>query len=137
MPLTVRAGDLLCIPQGSQRRAFCLPGELMECYSVNSTLHTHLGKQAALPFPMIQRIGARSDIIALYRDLNAEWLRREPGYGMKVRAIMLLILHRYFELLVYKTDSGLLDKRVEKAMRHITNHYAGPLTIQQLSELVS
>lgn len=134
-PITISAGDLICIPKGSLRRAASVPEDLMECYSINFTLFTHLGEEASLPFPMILNIGHQPDILSLYRDLNAEWLRREPGYGMKVRAFVLLILQRYFELIIYKTDSGLIDTRIKKAMRYITDHYAEPLTVKNLSEL--
>lgn len=131
----VSAGDLLCIPKGSLRSASSVPEDLMECFSINFTLHNHLGEEKSLPFPIICRVGHQPDIIALYRDMNAEWLRRAPGCQMKVRAIALMILQRYFELIVFKTNSGLIDNRIKKSIRYITDNYARPITIQDLAQI--
>lgn len=131
----VSAGDLLCIPSGSERSAAVVPDDLMECYCTNIRIHDQQGDETVLPFPLICNIGQRPDIIALYRDLNAEWLRRGPGYRLKVHATLLLILHRYFELIVYEMDSGLMDKRIKKLLLYIADHYTEPLTIKELAEL--
>lgn len=128
------AGDLLCIPKGSLRSATSRPDDLMECYAANFELRNLLGKEAALPFPLHVHIGSQTGVIALYKDLNVEWLTREPGHQMKVRAFFLLILQRYLELLVYRNDPGMVDVRVRKAIRYITDHYAESLTIQMLAE---
>lgn len=131
----VTAGDLLCIPNGSVRSAAVIPDDLMECYCTNIGLRNQSGAEVALPFPLICSIGYRPDIIALYRDLNAEWLRRSPGFRLKVHAVMLTILHRYFELIVYKQDSGLMDKRVKKLLRYIADHYTEPMDVKELAKL--
>ncbi len=132
----VSAGDLLCVPLGSLRSAESVPEDLMECHSINFLLYSHMGQAMALPFPLVCRIGHQPDIIGLYRDLNAEWLRRTPGYELKARAYTLLILQRYFELIVYKTDSGTIDTRIKKCIRYITDHYTDPISIHDLADLV-
>lgn len=131
----VSTGDLLCIPSGSVRSAAIIPDNLMECYCTNIRIHNQQGKDAVLPFPLISHIGYHTDIIALYRDLNAEWLGRSPGFRLKAHAALLLILHRYFELIVYKLDSGLMDKRIKKLLLYIADHYAEAVTIKELAAL--
>lgn len=130
----VSGGDLLCIPQGSLRSATSCPEDLMECYAANFELRNLRGEDASLPFPLLSHIGAQTGVIALYKDLNVEWLTRESGHRMKVRAFFMLILQRYLELLVYQNDPGMVDVRVRKAIRYITDHYAEPLTIAMLAE---
>ncbi len=129
------AGDLLCIPRGTLRRAVGIPSDLMECYPTNFYLYNHYGEEIDLPFPLITKIGHRPDLITMYRHLNEEWLRRVPGYQLKVHGHLLMILQRLFEIIIYKTDLGLMDNRIKKSIRHITEHYARPLNIQELSEL--
>ena len=133
---TVSAGDLLCIPKGALRSAVVFPGDTMECYSVNGRMYLMDGGDIALPFQLISHIGIYSDIIDLYRELNAEWLSRDPGYGMRVRAIWLMILQRYFQLLIYKNDPVSVDNRIKKVLRYVIDHYSDPLTVQSMAELV-
>ena len=130
----VTAGDLLCIPKGSLRSAVSDPDDLTELYATNFQLRTLLGQESALPLPLHCHIGGNAGIITLYKDLNVEWLCRGPGYMMKARAFFQLILQRYFELIVYQNDSGMVDTRIRKAIRYITDHYAEPLTIHVLAE---
>lgn len=130
----VAAGDLLCIPKGSLRSAVTDPGDLIESYAANFHLRTLEGEEAPPPFPLLSHVGVHAGIVTLFKDLNVEWLCREPGYQLKVRAFFLLILQRYLELVVYKNDSGMVDTRIRKAIRYITDHFAEPLTIGDLSE---
>ncbi|MFA9380594.1 MAG: helix-turn-helix domain-containing protein [Acetanaerobacterium sp.] len=130
----VSAGDLLCIPKGSIRSAISSPDDLMECYCVNGKVHDLNGGEIKLPFPVVCHIGLQQDIISLYRDMNAEWLLRDPGYNMKVRAIYLMILQRFFQLIIYKNDSSTVDKRIKRVLRYIIDHYAEPLTVQGMAD---
>ena len=133
---TVSAGDLLCSPKGSVRCATVVPDDLMECYCINGHVQNLNGQEAKLPFPIVSRIGMHPDIISLHRDLNAEWLLRDPGYILKVRAICLMVLQRYFQLIVYKNDTSTLDKRIKRVLRYIIDHYYEPLTVQTMADLV-
>jgi AraC-like DNA-binding protein len=132
--MKVSAGDLVCIPAGSRRSALSDPADLMECYAANFQLRTLAGQEVPFPLPLLSHIGQQAGIITLYKDLNVEWLCRDPGHRMKVRAFFLLILQRYLELIVYKNDSGMVDTRIRKAIRYITDHYAEPLSIRDLAE---
>ena len=127
--IDVSAGDLLCIPKGCTRSA----GGLPEIYAVNFQLTDLSGAEAAMPLPLVSTIGRQPDIVALYNDLNGEWLRREPGYMMKVRAYFLLILNRYFELVLFNNDSVQTDPRIKTAIRYMTGHFAEPLTIRSVA----
>ncbi len=129
------AGDLLYIPAGSSRAAVVVPDDLMECYCVSGKIRNLIGDEVKLPFPVVSPIGMQQDIISLYRDMNAEWLLRDPGYNMKVRAIYLMILQRYLQLIVYKNDTSTVDKRIKRVLRYIIDHYSEPLTVQSMAEL--
>jgi YesN/AraC family two-component response regulator len=90
-----------------------------------------------MPFPLVTSIGISEDIIALYKKINEEWLRRSPGYVMRVRAFFMTILQRYMAMLVYEVDTYRLDPRVKNAIRYITDHYAKPMQITDVARAVS
>jgi YesN/AraC family two-component response regulator len=100
-------------------------------------LYNHLGGECTLPFALLNPIGYRPEIISLFQSLNEEWLNRSPGYQMKVRAYVLLILQRYFELLMYESDSAQIDIRIKKCIQYITSHYMEPITIHDLAKLTN
>lgn len=127
--ITVTGGDLLCIPKGSLRSATGTFNDPPESYAANFHYRAFDGGELDLPFPLICHIGYHADIVSLYRELNSEWLRREQGYRVKAKAHLLLILQRYFELIIYRNDSWMMDSRIKKAIRHITDNYAQQLTI--------
>lgn len=131
----VSAGDLLCVPKGSIRSAAVNPDDLMELYSVNGHVYNLKGEETTLPFPVISHIGLHQDIISLYRELNAAWLLRDPGYTMKVRAVLLMILQRYLQIIVYQTDTVTVDHRIKRVLRYMIDHYYEPITVQDMAEL--
>ncbi len=133
---TVSSGDLLCIPSGSQRSAVSCPEALMECYSINGIVRDINGKSFTLPLPLICNIGLQKDIIALYNDLNSVWRLRDPGYQLKARALYMMILQRYFQLIVYQKDTSIIDKRIKKVLHYMSNHYNEPITVQQMASLI-
>ncbi|MDR0293721.1 MAG: AraC family transcriptional regulator [Oscillospiraceae bacterium] len=130
--IILSAGDLLCIPKGRKRSA----GGTPEIYAANFQLTGLNGAEAVMPLPLLSHIGHHPDILALYKELNGEWLRREPGYIMKARAYFMLILHRYFELVIYNNDSVRADPRVKTAIRFMTDRFAEPLTVRAAAEAV-
>ena len=134
--ITVGEGDLLCIPKGSDRYAVCESPKDFECYAANFQLNLPTGEETTLPLPLLSKPGLNGDIISLYRRLNETWLSRSPGYVMRARANLMLILQRFFAILVYDVDTYQYDPRVRKAMRFITEHYADPLTISTVADKV-
>jgi AraC-like DNA-binding protein len=132
----VKAGDLVCIPSGALRSAIGFPEDPVESYCVNGRMRLLSGGDIKLPFPVKTHIGMHPEIIDLCRELNAEWLSRDTGYGMRVRAIWLMILQRYFQLIVYKNDPSTVDNRIRKVLRYVIDHYTDPLTVQGMADLI-
>lgn len=134
VPHMVKTGDLIYIPKGSMRSAVTFEDDLMEGYCLNFQLKNLQGQDVELPFPRISNIGIQQDIISLCNDLNNDYYRREPGYRMKLRGWLQFILHRYIELIVFKSNMNTFDDRIEKVLRYITKHYSEDLSIQELSK---
>jgi AraC-like DNA-binding protein len=133
----VSSGDLLCIPAGSRRSAITFPDALIECYSINGIIRNIDGRDISLPFPMISKIGIHQDILSLYSDLTCVWHLRDPGYLLKARAIYLMILQLYLQLIVYKKNTSATDMRIKKVLHYMTGHYQEQLTVQKMAELVN
>ena len=131
----LKQGSLLCIPRGSLRSAFTYPDNLMECYSVSFQLFDKTGAEGFLPMPIISNIGIQPDIISMYSDLNSSWLRRNPGYRIKSRALLMMIIFRFYELIIFKEYPMIIDARINKAVRFITDNYFEDLTIERVSEV--
>ena len=134
-PCRVRQGDLLCIPMGTHLHAYTHSDDLMECFSICFKLRDEQGRTATLPLPLKNHIGIHPDVISLYGSLNNAWLCRNPGYMLKSRAIFMLILSRYFELLLYERHPAVIDVRVSNAIRYITDHYSEDIGINDLASL--
>lgn len=133
---TVVPGDLLCIPVGSRRSAVC-NADLVELYSINGVVRNLKGEDVVLPLPLISKIGIHKDIISIYNDLNIVWRLRDPGYKLKARALHLMILQRYFQMIIYQKDTSTMDKRIKTVLRYMATHYMEALTVQKMAELVN
>ncbi len=133
----VRAGDLVCVQKGCRESAFVNPDNLMDCYSVNGDVFDMTGREIALPFDIVSHIGIRQDIIALYQELNAAWLLRDPGYMVKSRAIYMLILLRYYQLIWHRGYQSNYDKRIKKVLQHVIDHYKDSLSVVKMAEMVN
>lgn len=90
-------GDLICIPQGSRRSASTDTENLMTSYAVNFQLYDLKGNTVTLPFPLVSHIGKPEELLSLYNNLTFEWLKKNQGYELKTRALLLLILHYYLD----------------------------------------
>jgi YesN/AraC family two-component response regulator len=55
---------------------------------------------------------------------------------MKCQALLMLILHRLLEIVVYNVDSESGDYRINKTTRYISKHYAEKLTVEKLAAQV-
>jgi len=132
----VKRGDLLCIPSGSIRKAQCIVNDLMSLYSANFKLYDMNGQLADLPLPLLTHIGIKSDLIGLFHDLSNTWVRKETGYHLKTRGLLLVIIHRLIELILLKKDPTSIDYRVKKAINYITENYAGNVSVQEIANLV-
>ena len=133
----VTVGDLLCIPRGSTRWACSEDPAGFSCFCANFCMKINSKSNVDVPLPLISSIGMHEDLIAQYKKLNEEWLKRGPGYVMQVRARLMMILQRLMEMLVYEVDTFQFDSRVKAAIRYLTDHYAKPLHISEVAEFVS
>lgn len=133
----VSSGDLLCIPYGSRRSAVCDPNSLMECYSVNGKIRNIDGEDINLPLPLICNIGLHKDILNLYSNMNSVWMLKDPGYILRARGLYLMILQRYFQILIYQKDTSIVDTRIKKALQYMSNHYSEPLTVRKMAEMLN
>lgn len=136
VPHEVKRGDLLCIPRGSIRKAHCIVNDLMHLYSANFKLYEMNGQMADLPLPLVSHIGIKSDLIGLFRELSNAWVRKEAGYLIKTRGLLLLIIHRLIELILLKKDSVGTDYRVKKAIHYISENYTSHITVKELADMV-
>jgi len=127
--IAVSAGDLLCIPEQSSRSAISYSSGALECFAVNFHMYSSNNETVNIPLPLISSVGIHEGIISLFKRLNENWLRRGPGYTMRVRAYFMLILQRFFEMLLYEVDTSQFDHRVKSTIRFITNNFAEPISI--------
>ena len=132
----VSSGSILCVQKGYRRSAVTFPDDLMECYCVCGPVVDSNMRDTQIPLPLISYIGIQHDIINMFHNLNSEWLMREPGYMLKARAIYMMIIQRIFRLLNYFEKETDFDKRIQKAIKHITEHFKERLTVRDLAEIV-
>jgi AraC-like DNA-binding protein len=130
------AGDLLCLPPGHIRVANTWPNRLMSCYVVEFSLAKIDTEINSLPFPLVNHIGIKDDLIRLFNELACVWTDdSRPFYGIKARAILLFIFHRLFELLVNDVPVSLDDTRIEKVINHISRHYGEKISVRQMAAM--
>jgi AraC-like DNA-binding protein len=136
--LSVKEGDLLCLPPGVHRSATSSAPARFECYAANFHLLSPVGNPVApaegVPLPPLSSPGMHSDVVSLYRRLTQEYSARRTGYVMRTRGLFMLILQRFMEILVYAVDSFQFDPRVRQAIETITEHYPEALSIAGVSE---
>jgi AraC-like DNA-binding protein len=128
-------GDLVCLSPGHIWAANTRADNPMNCYAVDFFLKNFSGRTTQLPFPLINHIGLKKDIIHLFQELNITWIDRQPGYNIKVQALFFLILHRLFELIVCNSDSLTADFRIKKATRYITAHYTEKISVKDMAAM--
>jgi len=129
-------GDLVFMREGDAKEAITYSNKLMQCYSVNFSMLYPALKCPPPALPMISSIGLRRDLIDLFREMTISWSEQQEGFVMKTRALLMLILHRLSEILIYNVDSMTGDDRINKVTSFITMHYSEKLTVKDLSEMV-
>lgn len=132
----VGPGDLIYLPPGSVRRS--RPnGSGIEIFAMNFLLDTRgYPPPAKLPFDFVTHIGVRPDLIKLYMDLLHVWMQKNDGYPLIVRAYCELILGRLLEIAHFKNPVQSADLRIQKLIDYITEHYAEPLGLNELAEML-
>jgi AraC-like DNA-binding protein len=132
----LNAGDLLCLPPGTTRKAITYPDSLMHCFSVDFMLKKIRGGETSLPLPIVSHIGCRNDLISLFHEICYTWLDKEPGYTMKISGVFLLIIHRILQLTIYNDESAFCDFRIKKILRYIAKHYSEKITVKKMADMV-
>lgn len=131
----VNQGDLVCIPQGSRRSATTDSANLMIGYALNFQLYDLKGKDVNLPFPLVSHIGEQEELLSLYNELTFEWLKKNEGYELKSRALLLMIFHYYFKHLYFNTNNIDTDKRIQKAVRYILSNLENHIEVNELASI--
>ncbi|MDR1059984.1 MAG: AraC family ligand binding domain-containing protein, partial [Clostridiales bacterium] len=85
--LSVRKGDLICIPKNTYRAAVCVPDDLMECYSINFFLRDRAGIDVAFPIPVKTHIGIEPELISSFHKIYEIWLQKNFGYMLQITSI--------------------------------------------------
>jgi YesN/AraC family two-component response regulator len=134
----LQGGDLLFLTEGDMKEAVTYTQNLMQYFAVNFTAKFQKTKitEGDTIFPMLSHIGLRQDIIDMFRELTMCWTEQQNGYVMKARALLMLIIHRLSEIIVYDVDAEPGDYRVSKVTRYIALHYAEKLTVKNLARQV-
>lgn len=132
----VGAGDLICIPRGSDRQAYGDEKDPVESYCLNFLAHdTRNGQEVVLPFGLVTHIGIHSNVIRLCEDLYASWLLHEEGYRLLSNGYTLVILGLLRSLIADDCQRATADPRVRKAVRYIISHPDEELTAAKLAEM--
>lgn len=132
-----KAGDLLCLPPGTIRSGVTYSGRLMECFAADFRLKEAPEEASTLPFSIITHVGIRPDIIQDFHELNFVWMEKQPGYAIRVRGLFLLILSRFMEETIFKSNDKPIDIRIREVLRHINLHYAEKLTVQKAAAVAN
>jgi AraC-like DNA-binding protein len=133
VPYELLPGDLLCLREGMMKEAFTYGRNLMHCFSVNFLLRDSRNQAVFLPFPLRSRIGILPDLIQQFRDLIQASLVRQPGYILHCSGLLLLLLHRIYELTVLHAGTNIKDKRIQDIAGFIARHYSEPLSVRHLA----
>jgi AraC-like DNA-binding protein len=126
---TLGPGDVLYLSPGTVKEARTWSNRLMHCFSVN---YSPLWGSGVPVFPEKSSIGIRRDLITWFNDMTFAWLEGREGYRVKTRGLLLLILHRLWEL-TCEPDLAGGDYRVKKICRYIADHYPEKLSVKKLA----
>jgi len=135
--INLEQGDLLVLPKGSVRKAVTFNDRLMHCFSADFILKNSRNMELPLPLPVKTSIGRHENIIHLFHELSFTWASKHHGYIMKSRGLFLQILHRFLEIIVYKTGPYTGDYRISRVINFITAHYSEHITVKMMAEMVN
>jgi AraC-like DNA-binding protein len=131
----VSAGDLICMSPDDMKEATTYPDDLMSCFAVNFKITNPQGVDTRLPFPLISHIGLNDGLINQFHEMVFTWTARQPGYSIKSKGLLLLILHDLMDLTIYNKDSSTADFRIKKVLRYISQHYSEKITVKKMAAL--
>lgn len=129
------AGDLLCLPENVKKEAMTYPEQLMHCFSVNLQPKDPDMQNVTLPLPLVNHIGIRNDLIQLFDDLVYSWQEHRPGYMLKCRGILSLIMYHIVEATMFENFSSDRDNRIKNAILYIIRNYSKKITVKKLADI--
>jgi len=129
--VTVEAGDLLYIPAGSTRAAHTYKASPMHAYPFNFHWEAPYN-DTQLPFGVVTKQLISKEILDYIREFKQVWMNQQPFYQLQARALFELILHRLLTS-YYRMSEAPVDPRIQKVMRHVTEHYAETITLQDMA----
>lgn len=132
----LEAGDLLCLTKGTEKEAVTYAHSPMCCFAVNFSASYSSIKAAPLVFPLVSHIGLRQDLVNLFRELTISWTEQQNGYIFKSRALLMLILHRLSEIVLFNIDSAPGDYRIKKVTQYISMHFSEKISVKALADMV-
>lgn len=113
------------------------PPHKFTVYALNFALFTADGREIErLPFATRTTIGVHPELIALFKALSTAWLLQDTGFRLTVRAYVELLISKLLDLAVYRNPVTVADLRIRQVIEYITSHYAQPLMLQDLADLV-
>ena len=133
--INVAEGDLLLLPKGCVRKAITFPDRLMHCFSVAFSLKNTGDEELSLDMPQLFRAGRHEDLIRIFNELTFAWVDKQPGYITKCNGLLLLILHRFMEIVIRKGDSFTGDYRISKTIHYMAAHYSERITVKEMAQL--
>jgi len=134
--LPVGPGDLIYMPPGTFRSSQP-SGQGIEIFAMNFLLDDRgYPPPEKLPFDTVTHIGVRPDLIKLYQELYHVWMQRPQGYQLTVRAYCELIIAKLMEIAFYKNPLQSADLRIQRLIQYITEHYAEPLLLSDLADML-
>jgi AraC-like DNA-binding protein len=134
----LEGGDLLCLNKGDLREAFTSPHDLMQCYTVTFQINNQDSIQGGGDlFPTVNHIGLRPDIINLFKEMSLCWTEQQPGYLLKSRALLMMIIYRLSEIVFHNVEPSSGDYRVNRVVRYISTHYREKLMVKDLATHVN
>lgn len=132
----VEQGSLLVLPKDSTRSAVTFSNQLMHCFSVEFTLRNDSGDLSP-PLPLVSAPGCHKNIIHNFHELSFSWMDANQGYMFKCKGLLMLILHQFMELLVYKDSLLSSDFRITKVIRYIAMNYSERITVKSMADMVN
>ncbi|MCM3633359.1 helix-turn-helix transcriptional regulator [Paenibacillus camelliae] len=131
---TVEAGDLLYIPAGMIREAHTFEASPMHAFPFNFHWEAPYN-DFKLPFDIVTKQLITKEILDYIREFKHVWITQQPLYQLHARALFELILHRLLANF-YRISADPIDPRVTKMMRYVNEHYAHPLSVKEVAELL-
>jgi YesN/AraC family two-component response regulator len=83
----------------------------------------------------VSQIGNVPELITFFHDIHDEWLRRDYGFELKTRGLLLLILHQLVNIILNKKNLAATDWRIKKGIHYISESFQKPLTISDLADM--